>query len=341
MNNKEINIAIIGCGNIAKRHVEGVLAKEGCVLYAICDNATDSRMQDMKEKYGVQVAVEDYRELVNDPKVDVAIITTPDNTHMEMSIAFLKAGKDVLLEKPMALTLPECEAMLKAEKETGRRLMVGQVCRYTPAFVKAKKMIDEGAIGELVFVESEYAHDYINSRGYNDWRVSPEREGMIGGGCHAVDLLRWIAGDPINVHAFSNHKYLTDWPVNDSTIAIYNFPNNVIGKVFCSIGVKRNYTMRTCIYGTKGTLIFRSYSNQMQLFQCDEEGKGYTKAQILDVEIKGHNMEAEISDFIDAIRSGKPNPISAMEGASTIAVCRATVESAKTGETVQIKYPEV
>lgn len=341
MGKKQLNIAVIGCGNISKNHMAGVLAKEGCVLYAICDNATDNRLQEKQEQFGAKIAVTDWRELLNDPNIDIAIITTPDNTHMEMAIAFMQAGKDVLLEKPMALTLPECEAMLKAEKETGHRLMVGQVCRYNPIFVKAKQLVDAGAIGELVFVESEYAHDYMIHRGYNDWRVSPEREGMIGGGCHAVDLLRWIAGDPINVHAFSNHKYLTDWPVNDTTIAIYNFPNNVIGKVFCSIGVKRNYTMRTCLYGTKGTLIFASYQKEMQLFQCDAEGKGYTKPQILEVDGKGHNMEGEISDFIDAIRAGKPNPISAMEGASTIAVCRATVESAKTGETVNIVYPKV
>ena len=163
---------------------------------------------------------------------------------------------------------------------------------------------------------------------------------MIGGGCHAVDLLRWIAGNPIEVHAFSTHKYLTDWPVNDTTVAIYKFPNQVIGKVFCSIGVKRNYTMRTCLYGTRGTLIFDGETTEMTLFQCDADGNGYKQPQIIPCKPKEHNMEAEISDFIDAIVSGRPNPISSLEGAITVAVCRATVESAKTGETVKISYPE-
>lgn len=156
----------------------------------------------------------------------------------------MRAGKDVLLEKPMALTMEECEEMLRVKKETGKRLMVGQVARYNNNARTAKKLVEEGAIGDLVYIESEYAHDYMTSRGYDDWRVSPEREGMIGGGCHAVDLLRWIAGNnPEEVHAFSTHKYLLDWPVNDTTIAIFKFPNGVIGKVFCGIGVKRNYTI--------------------------------------------------------------------------------------------------
>ena len=341
MKEKIFNIAMIGCGNISRTHFEGVRQKENCRLYAVCDNAADNRLQEKKEAQGAQVAVTDYRELLDDPNVDVAIITTPDNSHMEIATAFMRAGKDVLLEKPMALRLEECEEMLRVEKETGRKLMVGQVVRYNPNFVKAKKLVEEGTIGELVFVESEYAHDYRKHRGYNDWRVSPDREGMIGGGCHAVDFLRWVAGDPTEVSAYSTHKYLTDWPVDDTTVAIYKFPNNVIGKVFCSIGVKRNYTMRTCLYGTKGTIIFESRGERMKLFQVDADGEGYLEPHIISCTPKSHNMVAEISDFIDSIVEDRPAPISPMEGASTIAVCCATVESAKTGMPVKIQYPKL
>ena len=340
MSGKKLNVAVIGCGAISKLHMEGVLEKPEATLYAICDNATDDRMAKKAKAYNPQVTTTDYMELVNDPNVDVAIITTPDNTHMEMTCAFLKAGKPVLLEKPMALTKEECDEMRRVEKETGVMLMVGQVCRYNPNFDRAKKMVDGGAIGELVFVESEYAHDYKHSRGYNDWRVSPEREGVIGGGCHAIDFLRLVAGNPTEVTAYSTHKYLMDWPVKDTTVAIYKFPNNVIGKVFCGIGVKRNYTMRTCLYGTKGTIIFESQGREIRLFQEDHNGNYYTTPRILASVPKDHNMSAEVSDFIDAVVQGKSSPISSIEGASTIAVCRATVESAKLGQPVQIVYPE-
>lgn len=113
MKKQKYNVAVIGCGEISGLHIKGVLAKEECVLYAVCDPATDDRLQRQKERYGAQLAVTDYRELVNDPNVDVVIVETPDNTHMEITCAFLRAGKDVLLEKPMALSNEECEEMLR------------------------------------------------------------------------------------------------------------------------------------------------------------------------------------------------------------------------------------
>ena len=344
MSNKKLSIAVIGCGIITWRHLDGMSRIDDCEVYALCETVQDGRAEKLKAKYcnPETKIVADYKDLLGDPQVDAVIITTPDHTHCQITCDFLRDGKPVLLEKPMALRAEECAEMLRVAKETGVMLMVGQVARYSPAFGMMKELVDSGAIGELTFIESEYAHDYMNRRGEGDWRVHPDREGIIGGGCHAIDLLRWIAGNPIDVRAYSNHKYLTTWPVNDTTVAIYNFPNNVIGKVFCSIGVKRVYTMRTCIYGTKGTLIFGNYDKTMTLYKANPEDihSGFTKPTIIPCNPKGHNMEAEIRDFVLAIQGGKQPPISPLEGASTVAVARATVESFTKGKPVKIKYPK-
>lgn len=338
MAKNNLNVAVIGCSRIMGRiHMTGVSKMEGATLYAICDTANDGRLEEAKEMFNVPIAVTDYRVLVDDPNIDIAVIVTPDMCHLEMTVAFLRAGKDVLCEKPMALTVEECTEMRRVEKETGRRLMIGQVCRYTDAFVMAKQLIDSGRIGELYFVESEYAHDYSKKPGYNGWRVCPEREGFIGGGCHAVDLLRWIAGNPTEVYAHATHKCLTDWPVNDATIAIYKFPNNVMGKVFVSIGCKRNYTMRSVFYGTKGTIICDNTSPTLTLF----EGEDFTNPQQLEVYIDNHNTKAEIEEFVSAIIEDKDTRVSSSEGAYTISVCCATVESAAKGTPINIVYPEV
>lgn len=335
----KLNIAVIGCSTMAKLHMRGILENDGANLYAICDTAPE-QLKAAQDEVGCKYAVSDYRELVNDPALDAVVIVTPDQVHLEMTAAFLRAGKDVLCEKPMALNLEECEQMMRVERETGRMLMIGQICRCTPGFVKAKELIDEGRIGELVFIESEYAHNYNSARGYNDWRVCPERHGFIGGGCHAVDLLRWIAGDPTEVYAHANHKIMLDWPTDDTVIAIYKFPNNVMGKVFSSIGAKRNYTMRSVFYGTKGSIICDNTSPTLSLFEEDSD-VGFHTPQIIPIEINNHNATEEISTFVNALINGESAPVSSMEGASTVAVCCATVESTRVGKPVEIKYPKV
>ena len=339
MADKILNLAVIGCSGMASYHMQGICDLEGVRLYAVCDTAEDRLIQ-RKEEFHAEIAVTDYRELVKDPKVDAVVIVTPDKLHLPMTKAFLEAGKAVLCEKPMALTLEECEEMMRVEQQTGGKLMIGQVCRCTPAFQMAKDLIDAGRIGQLVFVESEYAHNYGVVPGYNNWRVDPDRHGFIGGGCHAVDLLRWVAGNPTEVYAYANHKILTDWPVDDTSIAIYQFPGNVMGKVFVSIGCRRNYTMRSVFYGTKGTIICDNTSDHIQLFEDDAaNGKHYTEPQILPVDINNHNVAAEIDQFVNALVSGTPMPVSSMEGASTVAVCCASVESAKLRKPIAIRYP--
>lgn len=344
MKSEKLNIAVIGASPMGLSHMKGVVNNENANLVAVCDT-DENALAEAKEKYDIPVAVTDYRRLVNLKDIDAVIIVTPDQLHLEMTAAFLRAGKHVLCEKPMALNTQECEEMMRIQQETGNMLMIGQVCRCTPAFILAKEIVESGRIGELFFVESEYAHNYEKAEGKNSWRKTPERSGFIGGGCHAVDLLRWIAGDPTEVTAYSNHKCMLDWPTDDCVISIYKFPNNVIGKVFVSTGCRRDYTMRTVLYGTKGTIICDNSSPEISLYTVDEplpDGKvSYTKPQKLPVDINSHNVGAEIDLFVDALVNGKPSPVMPKEGANTVVVCCATVQSASENRTVKIEYPKV
>ena len=347
MSKKIFNIAVIGGSELARLHAEGVLDAEGAELYAICDIAPErleNILKELKER-GIEPkkSCNDYMELVNDPELDAVVLVTPDQTHCEMTCAFLRAGKAVLCEKPMALSMEECQEMMRCEKEMNGKLMIGQIGRCAPGFVLAKKLVDEGRIGEMMFIESEYAHNYAKAKGYAGWRLDPRRHGLIGGGCHAVDFLRWFAGDPTEVCAYANRKSLTDWPTDDTTIGILKFPNNVIGKVFVSTGCKRNYTTRSVIYGTKGTIICDNCSPSIQLFENNEElGKRFSdEPQNLEIIPVSHNAKEEIRVFVDSLVNDSPLPISSSEGANTVAVCSAIIESCATGMPVKVKYPTV
>ena len=331
---KKLRVANIGM-KFGMSHVEGAMGY-GAEIAAICDS-NEENLRFAGERYSIpeEKWYLNYKDLLDSDEIDVVTIAVPDQEHVKMSCEFLRAGKHVLCEKPLALTREELEEIVRVSDESGAKFMVGQICRFTPAFEKAKELIESGVIGELYFVESEYAHDYMKL--CDNWRADPRRHGVIGGGCHAVDLLRWLAGDPKEVFAYGTHKLLPMVPYDDATIAIMKFDDNLAGKVFVSTGCKRDYTMRTVIYGTKGTIICDNTSPTMTLFTVDEEG--VTKeAQTIEVEVNNHNALKEFAVLADAIVNDKPVLTDAREGAKTVEVCLSIVEAATTGKIVEPNY---
>ena len=333
-NGKRIRSAHIGM-KFGMSHVEGALSY-GADIVAICDS-DEGNLTFAGERYNIppEKRITDYKELVNNPDIDIVTVAVPDQQHRQISCELLEAGKSVLCEKPLALTREDCEAIVKTASNSKGKFMVGQICRFTPAFEKAKEIISSGAIGEVYFAESEYAHDY--SSFLETWRADPDRHGVIGGGCHAIDLLRWLVGDPKEVFAYGMHKLLPNVTYDDATIAIMKFDENVAGKVFVSTGCKRDYTMRTLIYGTKGTIICDNTSPTMTLFTVGEDGLAH-EPQIIDVEVNNHNAAKEFEVLADAVINDKKVETDALEGAKTIAVCRAVVESSVSGKIIKPDY---
>lgn len=341
---KKVNYAVIGA-RFGYSHLYGASRSEKANLVCFCD--TDTELAETRKKeFGVPY-VTDMDEIINNPDIQAVSIALPDQMHKDVTIRALRAGKHVMCEKPMALKLDECKEMIAVAKETGKFLMVGQVCRYTPGFKKAKELIDAGEIGEIFFAESEYAHDYSKMK--SSWRFDPKapRHGMIGGGCHAVDLLRWICGNPKQVFAYSNRKVLKEWPTDDCTIAIMDMPNDIKAKVFCSTGCKRNYTMRTVIYGTEGTIIVDNTNPTLSIFKNSvsndgvEEYLGKNSKEIeikIPVELGSHNVDAEVDEFCSCILENTSPKLSGFEGAATVSVCSAIVESAEKNVPITVDY---
>ena len=329
-----LKVAVIGL-RFGMAHIEGAMGC-GAEIAAICDS-DEENLRFAGERYGIpeEKRFKDYRALLARGDIDAAVVAVPDQRHREISCAFLEAGKHVLCEKPMALTREDARAMIAAADKSGRRLMVGQICRFTPAFEKAKALVDAGALGDLYFLESEYAHDYMKI--VDNWRADPLRHGVIGGGCHAVDLLRWLGGDPVEVFAYGTKRLLPQVPYDDATVAVLKFDDKTMGKVFVSTGCKRDYTMRTVLYGTKGTLICDNTSPTMTLFTAGEDGMAH-EPELLEVEVNNHNAKREFESFAEAIRDGAPVLTDAREGAKTVEVCLSIIESAAAGRPVRPDY---
>jgi len=339
MSKKKLGAAVIALKE-GIRHIKAYQSNPEIDLLMICD--TDEKLlAQRKEEFGVPDAVTDYHEVLANPEIDMVSVATPDYYHAEQSIAIMKAGKHVLCEKPMTLNLEEAEEIIKVVRETGQIFMTGHPTRFTPAFMLAKKIIQRGDIGELFMVESEYAHNYTHTGGKDNWRIDERRDPFIGGACHAVDLIRWIVGEDIDeAFAYGNHKCLTDWPVNDAYMALFKFKNEVIGKVMCSIGLVRHYTMRSVFYGTDGTIICDNMSDTMQVASRRNTGRddeSIPQFATLPVGVSSHCVRLEVANLIDAILRNKPLKADAVEGAKTVAACVAAVESAQKGNKIKVK----
>jgi UDP-N-acetylglucosamine 3-dehydrogenase len=344
---KKLGFGIISASYMATDHIRGIKANKHAEIRAIC-YIDLQKAESVAKEFFIPDYYSDFQELLGRKDIDVIIVSTPDQVHAEHTIAALDAGKHVLCEKPMALTIEECKSMIEVSRRTGKKLMVGQICRYAPGFALAKKLIDKGEIGELFLVESEYAHDYSHATGVGDWRKDPVklRHPVIGGGCHAVDLLRWIAGNPYEVTAYANRKVLKSWPVDDCTIAIMRFPQNVIGKVMVSIGCKRAYTMRSVFYGDKGTIIADNTNPHITIYKESIVDGSPMFNETWDqhiglshpVNVKSHNTIDEIKEFVDIILKDGKVLTDGVQGASTVAVCLAIVESAAKNKSVRVVY---
>ena len=346
---KVVRLGCIGAGGFSWGHMLAVQKLDNAEIVAIAD-IREEQLKEKVDAFGFKDAYLDYHDLLARDDIDAVLLPLPDQVHCQVACDAMRAGKHVLCEKPMALSLDECKEMIRVSDETGKQLMIGQVGRYTPAYVKGMQLVQSGTIGKVFFIGSEYAHDYSNVGGRGGWRVTPEREPIIGGGCHAVDLIRMIMGEnPTEISAFANNMSLTDWPIHDCCVGIMKFPSGAIGKVMTSTGCKRKYTMRTCIYGTEGTIIldnsnpiitiYKEHFSNDSTFGKEMIGVEQQKVAIeIPVKVNSHNLADEIKDFCNCLLEGRPVTTPGREGAATVAVCTAVVESFKTGKHVIVDY---
>ncbi len=194
-----MKIAVIGCGTIANSaHIPSYMANAEAEIKYFCDIIPE-RAQAAVEKYGCGTAITDYNVALNDPEVVAVSVCTPNYCHSEISCAALKAGKNVLCEKPAARTLPEAEAMLEAQQKYGHVLNIGVVNRFNDNVREMKKIIDSGRLGEIYSVYVSFrAHRSIPGIGGAFTNKSIAGGGvLIDWGVHYLDIVMYCCGDPV------------------------------------------------------------------------------------------------------------------------------------------------
>ncbi|MEH7235323.1 Gfo/Idh/MocA family protein [Bacillus sp. JJ1562] len=198
-------IGVIGLGSISDMHLKSYSENENVEIYATCD-VNKERAQVTAEKYGARYAYSDYHELLANEEIDAVSICTWNNTHAEISIAALKAGKHVLCEKPLAKTVEEAKEIEKAVQQSGKILQVGFVRRYTNNTNLLKRFIDNDDIGEIYYAKASCLRRLGNPGG---WFADEERSGggpLIDIGVHVIDICWYLMGRP-KVKSISGNTY--------------------------------------------------------------------------------------------------------------------------------------
>lgn len=342
-----VKIGIIGCGKIAQvRHIPEYVANPHVHLEGLFDINGD-RAGELAVQYGCK-AYGSYEELLADPEIEAVSVCVANNAHAEISIAALKAGKHVLCEKPMAVTLEECEAMVRTARECGKYLMIGQNQRLAKAHRKAKELIAQGAIGKVLTFRTIFGHG-----GPETWSVDPGKDvwffdkkkaamgAMADLGIHKTDLIQYITGQKV----VETQAVLTTLDkrdatggligVDDNAICIYRLEGGAIGTMTASWTYYAAEDNTTVIYGTKGML--RLYDDpvySVQLFTADGEKVMY---EIDQIQTNDNQTKSGIIDlFVESLVEKKEPEISGESVLSAMRAVFGSIESSECGCAVKV-----
>lgn len=341
------NIGIIGCGKIAQvRHIPEYADNPNVKLSGYFD-LNQERAAELAKKYGGK-AYATYQDLLADKNIDAVSVCTANSSHAEITIAALKAGKHVLCEKPMATTLPECEAMVKTAKETGKFLMIGHNQRLAKAHVKAKELLKSGLIGEIVSFRTTFGHPgpetWSVDPGKNTWFFDKNRAAMgamADLGIHKTDLIHFLTGQTI-IETSAKLSTIDKRDasgnligVDDNAICLYKLSGGATGTMTVSwtyYGAEDNSTV---LYGTKGIMrIYDDPTYSIKVFTREGETILFDidKIQTNDKQTKSGVIDL----FVDCLVDNHEPEISAAEVLKSMRVVFASIESSETGRSIAV-----
>lgn len=251
-----LGIAIHGAGWVAHAHAASWRKNPHARIVSVSD-VDGERARRFAAEFELDCRVrDDYREVLDDGEVDVVDITGPSHVHAQQGIAAVQAGKHLLVEKPMGLTLAEIRALRDAVARAKVKSVTSFVLRWNPAVETIRSLVSGGAIGQLVYAEVDYWHRIRPT--HHAWDLHSRKQtggsAMLLAGCHAVDALRWLTGDEVvELSAVGNNpRDLFEYPAN--AVAVLRFRNGIIGKTSVLLDCELPYQFNMDLAGTEGTI---------------------------------------------------------------------------------------
>lgn len=342
----EVRYAIVGAGVIGPTHANALAQIKGVKLVAVCDKELD-RAEKLAAKYGAR-AVADLADIINAKDIDAVSVCTPSGLHGDMAIALLQAGKHVVSEKPMDITVEKCNAMIAAWEKTDRKFTVIFQNRWAPDMQKTKRLVEAGRFGTLAMANAMVpwyrTQEYYDTGG---WRGTWQWDGggaLMNQSIHTIDLVQWLAGPVVEVsahYAVRCHKIETE----DVAVAALKFKNGALGTIIGTTCAWPGFPVKVELFGSNGTAIVENGKFHTLRFMDEPEGQaGGTAAadaggaaDPTSIGLKGH--AAQLQDFIEAIQQDRMPAVDPREGKRAVAIIRAIYESSdKGGQPVRVQY---
>jgi predicted dehydrogenase len=260
---------LIGAGDIARRRIAPALHDlPDCELVSV-SRSRSNLAESFAKEFGVRKWFADWRDLIADDEIDAVYIATPVFLHAEQAIAAADAGKHVLCEKPMALTVHECGEMIKAAERYNKRLFAIKQNRFNPPVEAVKNIMDEGRLGKIYSVQLSCFWNRNPDYYKNSWKGTLKLDGgtLFTQFSHFIDLLYWMIGDVKQVHAYmGNYAHQGIIEFEDTGVVILEFYNGAIGTVNYTVNsFQKNMEGSLTIFGEKGTVkIGGQYLNELE-----------------------------------------------------------------------------
>lgn len=341
-----LDFCIVGCGRIAKRHSEllgnGIIP--GAKLTAVCDLVPEKA-----EKIGKQFGVPwytDMHKMMQEIKPAVVTILTESGNHARDTIALSQYGAHIVVEKPMALTLSDADAMIDACDKAGVRLFVVKQNRFNVPVVKLREALEAGRFGKLVMGTVRVR--WCRPQAYYDqdsWRGTWAQDGgvLTNQASHHVDLLEWMMGDVVRVSAMSATR-LVNIEAEDTAAVTLQFANGALGIIEATGGTRpKDLEGSISILGEGGTVVIGGFAvNKLETWNfVDAEPDDDAVVQNYSVNppnVYGFGHQAYYEHVVDVISNGGPQLVDGLTGRRSLELISAIYESIETGRTVDLRF---
>jgi predicted dehydrogenase len=342
-----VGIGIIGSQFIAELHLEAFRQAPNAKVVAVA-SPTEAHVKAFAKKHHIPKWYTDYRELLQHNEVQVVSLCLPNDLHCSVTKAAAKAGKHVICEKPLCMNLAEADQMIAACKKAGVKLMYAEELCFTPKYVRAKQLVDEGALGKVYLVKQSEKHNGPHSPWF--WDVSRSGGGvLLDMGCHGIEFARWILGRPKATSVYAHcgtfvHKDKTHG--DDNAIIIVEFENDAVALIEESWARLGGMDDRAEIYGSKGAT-YADLLHGSALETYSDVGYGYavekaptTKGWTFTMyeENWNYGFPQEMQHFVDCVQNDKPPSITGEDGRAVLEIIFAAYASAGTGKKIALPF---